>query len=103
MKKVIIRSVIASLVIGLLVWAASVFISFSFSEWSFFIALGLTIVLYFFNSSGGFLSKGATAEASEAGWKVQEDNELKVNVGAVFYGSVLFTIFSLVLTITTYY
>jgi hypothetical protein len=69
----------------------------------FFIGLGLSIKLFFFNSSGGALSKGANFEVSEANWKIQKDNEMKTNVGAVFYGSVLFTILSFILMMITYF
>jgi hypothetical protein len=103
LKKVIGKSFVSAAVIALIVWVASIIFSFSYSEWSFFIGLGLSVVLFFFNSSGGALSKGATLEASEAGWKIQKDNELKTNVGAVFYGSVLFTVISLFLMIITYF
>ncbi|GGK02523.1 hypothetical protein GCM10007063_26040 [Lentibacillus kapialis] len=42
-------------------------------------------------------------EASESGWKIQkENNELKVDVGVVFYGSVLYTIISLIVMIILY-
>ncbi|TMU87033.1 hypothetical protein FGG79_02510 [Bacillus sp. BHET2] len=102
MKKLSVRSLCSALVIALCVWIASMVFSFSYGEWSFFIGLGLTVVLFFFNSSGGTLSKGATMQASEAGWKIQKDNELKANVGAVFYGSALFTLISFVLMLVTF-
>ncbi|MBN8210577.1 hypothetical protein JI666_17620 [Bacillus sp. NTK071] len=103
LKKVIGRSLLSTIILGLIVWAASALFSFSYLEWSFLIGLAISVVLYFFNSSGGLLSKGTNFEASQAGWKIQSDNELKVNVGAVFYGAVLYTIISLVVTIITYY
>jgi hypothetical protein len=96
-------SFVSAVAIALIVWVASIIFSFSYGEWSFFIGLGLTVVLFFFNSSGGALSKGATLEASEAGWKIQKDNELKTNVGGVFYGSVLFTVISFFLMVITYF
>ncbi len=96
------KSLVSAIVIALCVWVASMLFSFSYGEWSFFIGLGLTVFLFFFNSSGGALSKGATMQASEAGWKVQKDNELKANVGVVFYGSALFTLISFVLMLVTY-
>jgi hypothetical protein len=102
MKKTIGGSILTSLVIGLIVWVTSMILSFPYSEWSFFIGLGLTVVMFFFNSSGGTLSKGATLEASEAGWKVQEDNELKSNVGVIFYGSLLYTFISLIFMVIMY-
>ncbi|SFE07800.1 hypothetical protein SAMN05216238_10813 [Lentibacillus persicus] len=104
MKKVISWSILSSIIIGLVVWVTSIIFTFSYSEWSFFIGLALSVVLFFFNSSGGALSKGATLEASESGWKIQkENNELKVNVGVVFYGSVLYTIISLIIKIILYF
>ncbi|SER06592.1 hypothetical protein SAMN05216232_0148 [Virgibacillus subterraneus] len=96
-------SLLSSIVIGLIIWAASVIISFSYSEWSFLIGLAISIVIYFFNSSGGALSKAATFEASESSWKIQKNDEMKIDVGAVFYGSLLYTIFSLVLMIIKYF
>jgi hypothetical protein len=103
MKKNILGTVISALVIALLVWIASMVFSFSYMEWSFFIGLGLTVALYFFNSRGGALSKGATLDASEASWKIQKDNELEVEVGYVFYGSLLFTIVNLIVLLITYF
>lgn len=103
MKKVIGFSLLFAIVIGLIIWAASAIISFSYSEWSFLIGLGITIVIYFFNSSGGALSKAATFEASESSWKIQKSDEMKIDVGVVFYGSLLYTIFSLVLMIIKYF
>ncbi|WP_254871237.1 hypothetical protein [Bacillus sp. Marseille-Q1617] len=103
MKKIIGKSFVSAAVIALIVWVASIIFSFTYGEWSFFIGLGLSVALFFFNSSGGALSKGATMEASEAGWKIQKDNELKANVGSVFYGSVLFNVISFFIMMITYF
>ncbi|WP_064090919.1 hypothetical protein [Rossellomorea aquimaris] len=102
MNKLIVGSLISSMAIAFIVWIGSMVFSFSYGEWSFFIGLGLSVVLFFFNSSGGALSKGATLEASEAGWKIQKDNELKANVGVFFYGSVLFTVISFIVMMIAY-
>ncbi|MGM0852493.1 MAG: hypothetical protein ACQEWI_07765 [Bacillota bacterium] len=104
MKKFITRtSLVTAAILAIGIWIGSLLFSFSYGEWSFFIGLGITVGLFFFNSSGGALSKGAALEASEAGWKIQKDNELKTNVGSVFYGSVLFTLTSLIFMIITYF
>ena len=104
MKKIIKWAIITSIIIGAVVWIASEIIPFSYSEWSFFIGLGITVIMFLFNSSGGFLSRGAALEASEASWQVhKENNELKVNVGGVFYGSVLYTIVSLIVMLVIYF
>jgi hypothetical protein len=103
MKKLITRtSFVTAAVLAIAIWIGSLLFPFSYGEWSFFIGLGLTVGLFFFNSSGGALSKGATLGASEAGWKIQKDNELKSNVGSVFYGVLLFTIISFVVMMVTY-
>ncbi|WP_404454440.1 hypothetical protein LG329_05635 [Virgibacillus necropolis] len=103
MKKVIGWTILSAIAIGIIVWITSEIISFSYSEWSFFIGLGISVILFSFNSRGGMLSKGATYEASETSWKIQKDEEMKVNVGAVFYGSVLFTFISFISMIITYF
>lgn len=104
MKKIVLWSIITSIIIGAVVWIVSEIVPFSYSEWSFFIGLGITIIMLLFNSSGGILSKGAALEASESTWKVQkESNELKVNVGGVFYGALLYTIISFVVMIFIYF
>lgn len=103
MKKNISWSLVTASLIGLMVWGASSIFSFSYGEWSFFIGLALSVILFFFNSSGGVLSKVTTYEASESVWKIQKDTELKSNVGAVFYGSVLYTIISLIAMIFLYF
>ncbi|WP_226659029.1 hypothetical protein [Pseudalkalibacillus hwajinpoensis] len=103
MKKDIGKSIVASLLIGLIVWAASAFFSFSYVNWSFLIGIGLSVILYLFNSSGGVLSNATNFEASQAGWKIQSERDMKVNVGAVFYGVVLYTMISLILTIIAFY
>lgn len=103
MKKVIGWSILSSIIIAIAVWIASIIFTFSYGEWSFFIGLGLSVIIFFFSSSGGALSKGAAFEASEAGWKIRkENNEMKANVGAVFYGSVLYTIISLIVMVILY-
>ncbi|WP_240628527.1 hypothetical protein [Bacillus salacetis] len=103
MKKKIIGTLVSAAVFGLLVWAASQILSFSYIEWSFFIGLAVSVILFFFNSSGGALSKAATLNASTAGWKIQKDNDLKANVGFVFYGVLLFTVISFIMMIITFY
>jgi hypothetical protein len=103
MKKKILGTVISAAVIALLVWVVSKVLSFSYMEWSFFIGLGLSVVVFFFSSRGGALSKGATLDASEAAWKVQKDNELEAEVGYVFYGTLLFTVVSLIMMLITYF
>ena len=104
MNKAIQRVIITSIIIAGIVWIAFIIIPFSYLEWCFFIGLGLTVIMFLFNSSGGFLSRGVTLEASEAAWKVQKDNnELKVNVGGVFYGVLLYTFVSLIVMLITYY
>ena len=104
MKKIVQWAIITSVIIGGVVWIVSEIVPFSYSEWSFFIGLGITIIMFLFNSSGGFLSKGAALEASEANWKVQkENNELKINVGGVFYGALLYTFISFVVMILIYF
>jgi hypothetical protein len=103
MKKNIIGTLISAVLIGLLVWGASMFLSFSYMEWSFFIGLAISVVLFFFSSSGGMLSKNATLDASTAGWKIQKDNDLKANVGFVFFGAVLFTLVSFIMMLIAYF
>ncbi|WRP07241.1 hypothetical protein U9J35_03480 [Rossellomorea aquimaris] len=104
MKKFVTRkSIVTAAILAIAIWIGSLLFTFSYGEWSFFIGLGIAVGLFFFNSSGGALSKGATLEASEAGWKIQKDNELKANVGSVFYGAVLFTLISLIFMIVTYF
>ena len=104
MKRIIRWTMVTSIIIGLAVWMASEMIPFSYTEWSFFIGLGLTGILFLFNTSGGFLSKNTTLEVSEAVWKVQkEDNQLRVHVGGVFYGAVLYTIVSLIVMLVVYF
>ncbi|CDQ39944.1 MULTISPECIES: hypothetical protein [Virgibacillus] len=104
MKKIISWSIISSIIIAIAVWVASIIFTFSYSEWSFFIGLALSVIIFFFNSSsGGAFSKGAALETSEFEWKNQkEKNEMRANLGVVFYGSVLYTIISLIVIITLY-
>ncbi|MFI8684594.1 hypothetical protein [Rossellomorea sp. NPDC077527] len=104
MKKFISRtSLVTAVALAIAIWIGSLLFAFSYGEWSFFIGLGITVVLFFFNSSGGALSKNATLNASQAGWKVQKDNDLKANVGAVFYGVLLFTSVSFVVMMVSYF
>lgn len=96
-------SILFAIVIALVVWIASLILSFSFLEWSFFIGLGLSVLTYFFNSSGGLMSKGATFQASMTGFKIQNDDEMKANVGTIFYGSLIFTVTSFIVMVMTYF
>lgn len=103
MKKLIGWSIVTAFVIGLLTWLASTIFSFSYGEWSFFIGLGLTVVIFFFSSSGGTLSKIATQKASESVWKIQKDNELKTRLGPLFFGSLFYTVVSFLAMIILYF
>ena len=47
LKKFIGMIFITALIIAFLVWIASIIFSFSYSEWGFFIGIGLTIVICF--------------------------------------------------------
>ncbi|HEX6922934.1 MAG TPA: hypothetical protein VF149_03850 [Bacillales bacterium] len=104
MKKVIGWTILSAIIIALIVWIASLIFSFSYGDWSFFIGLGLSAVIFIFSSSGGPMSGGATLEASEATWKIQkENNEMQANGGAVFYGSVLYTVVSFIVMIIIFF
>jgi hypothetical protein len=102
MKRNLIGTFITAAVLSLVVWIGSLLLLFSYIEWSFFIGFTLCIILFFFNSSGGITSRMANFSASRSYGKVQNDNELKANLGFVFYGVVLFTVVSLALQIVTY-
>ena len=93
MKRQIGLTVLTAVVIAIIIWIASLIFTFPYIGWNFFIGLGLSVVLFFFNSSGGLMTKSSTLEAS-SGHKdyLNGNNNLKVNVGVVFYGSVLFTV-----------
>ena len=104
MKKTLIWTISAAIIFALAVWIASEMVPFSYTEWSFFIGLGITGILFLFNSSGGFLSKNLTLDVSETVLKVQkDDNELKLHVGGVFYGAVLYTIVSFIVMLAVYF
>lgn len=103
MKKNVSLSIVTSILIALLTWLASIIFSFSYGEWSFFIGLGLCVILFFFNSSGGPLSKVANQHASESVWKVQKDNEMTTSVGPVFYGTVLYTTSGFIVMLILYF
>ncbi|MBA2176118.1 hypothetical protein H0266_14570 [Halobacillus locisalis] len=102
MKRLILKSVVSSLLISLIVWVASLLVPFSYNVWSFFIGLGLSVFLFLFNSSGGSISKGANYAATLSIFQVQEEEALKTNLGSVFFGSVLYTIVSLITMIVIY-
>ncbi|WP_421378244.1 hypothetical protein ACOJQI_12480 [Bacillus salacetis] len=99
MKKNVIGTVITAALLSMLVWLGSMMFLFSYNEWSFFIGFTLSVILFFFSSSGGMFSRMANYSVSRTYGKVQQDYELKANVGFVFYGTVLFTIISLVVQI----
>lgn len=95
MKKFIGKIVMTSLVIALIIWVASLVFSFSYMDYSFFIGGGLTIILFFANMSGG--TPLSNYEASEAIWKIQKTEDIKINVGVVFYSSLLYTVVSFII------
>lgn len=103
MKKTVVWAICTAIVMGLVVWTSSRLIPFSYTEYSFFIGLGVSIVLFFFSSSGGVFSRAATMDASEAVWKVQKVEKSKVTVGGLFYGTVLYTVISLIFMIALYF
>ncbi|WP_156969562.1 hypothetical protein [Jeotgalibacillus campisalis] len=103
MKKTVVWSLITAAGVALAVWAASIFVPFSYGEWSFFIGLGLTIFLFFFSGSGGFFSRIATFNASASIGKVQDDNQFSAYLGGIFYGLLLYTVISLVLMLFLYF
>lgn len=103
MKKTVVWAICTAIVMSLVVWTSSKLVPFSYTEYSFFIGLGVSIVLFFFSSSGGVFSRAATMDASEAVWKVQKVEKSKVNVGGVFCGTVIYTVISLILMIALYF
>jgi hypothetical protein len=103
LKKTVVWAICTAIVMGLVVWTSSRLIPFSYTEYSFFIGLGVSIILFFFSSSGGVFSRAATMDASEAVWKVHKVEKSKVSVGGVFYGTVLYTVISLILMIALYF
>ncbi|WP_347320475.1 hypothetical protein [Rossellomorea sp. RS05] len=103
MKKTVVWAICTAIVMGLVVWTSCRLIPFSYTEYSFFIGLGVSIVLFFFSSSGGVFSRAATMDASEAVWKVQKVEKSKVTVGGLFYGTVLYTVISLIFMIALYF
>lgn len=103
MNKTAIWAICTAIIMGLVVWTASRLVPFSYTEYSFFIGLGASILLFFFSSSGGVFSRAATMDASEAVWKVQKVEKSKVTVGGLFYGTVLYTVISLIFMIALYF
>jgi len=101
--RIIRHSVVSALLIGLVVWIASLFVPFSYLDWSFFIGMGLSVVIFLFNSSGGSLAKGVNFAAALSVFQRQEEEELKTNLGGVFFGAVLYTLVSLITMIFVYY
>ncbi|MFD2042850.1 hypothetical protein ACFSTA_00845 [Ornithinibacillus salinisoli] len=73
MKQIVSYTILTSFIIALIIWIASIIVSFSYVEWIFFIGLGLSVVLFFFNSSrgvfayirGGSLTTGLTFETNK--------------------------------------
>ncbi|MBM7579671.1 hypothetical protein [Jeotgalibacillus terrae] len=102
LKKLLLWSIVTAVLIGIVVWIGSLIIPYSYVEWSFFIGVGLTAVLLFFSSSGGFLSGGLTFEASQAVGRVEKNEGFKAYIGVLFYGASLYTVVSLVMTIAIY-
>ncbi|MEW4326904.1 hypothetical protein Q0N12_09540 [Rossellomorea marisflavi] len=103
MNKTAIWAICTAIVMGLVVWTASRLVPFSYNEYSFFIGIGASILLFFFSSSGGVFSRAATMDASEAVWKVQKVEKSKVTVGGLFYGTVLYTVISQIFMIALYF
>lgn len=103
MNKTAIWAICTAIIMGLVVWTASRLVPFSYNEYSFFIGLGASILLFFFSSSGGVFSRAATMDASEAVWKVQKVEKSKVTFGGLFYGTVLYTVISLIFMIALYF
>jgi hypothetical protein len=102
MRMTVLGTIVTAAIVSILVWFGSMLFLFPYTEWCFFIGFTLSIIVFFFSSSGGITSQMANLSASRAYGKVQKDNELKVNVGFVFYGIVLFTVVSLFVQIITY-
>ncbi|MGV3488873.1 MAG: hypothetical protein ACO1OC_09845 [Tuberibacillus sp.] len=96
-KRALGMTLITTLIIALIVWIVSLIFSFSYTEYGYVIGLILTIVLLLFNTSGG--APLASFEASESVGKLQKNEEIKMNVGIVFYGSALYTIIGLIIMI----
>lgn len=103
MKRIVQQSVVSAFVIGLVVWIASLLVPFSYIDWSFFIGLGLSVIFFLFNSSGGPTSKGVNYAAALSVFQRQEEEELKTDVGGVFFGSVLYTLVSFITMIFVYF
>ncbi|HAM81256.1 hypothetical protein [Ornithinibacillus bavariensis] len=103
MKKMIGMTIAIAIIIAILVWVTSIIFSFPFLGWNFFIGLGLSFILFFFNSKGGFFTKSSALEASSGDLRyTYGNNDIKANVGVVFYGSVLYTSVCLIHMIILY-
>ncbi|MFQ3544621.1 hypothetical protein Q7A53_11065 [Halobacillus rhizosphaerae] len=101
MKVTVLFSTISGIIIWLLVWTSSLIFNFSFEDWAFFIGIGLSALLLFFNSSGGLHTR-MTNFGTDIQHGRQQEVVWKLDVGVIFYGSLLFTAVSLVIMVISY-
>ncbi|WP_026695695.1 hypothetical protein [Peribacillus kribbensis] len=100
---IVLAAIISEILLTLL---AASFFHVSFSEISFFIGLGITLVIYVFSSNGGIFSdylKTMVRSDSDVIWVEGKEEDTSFHPSWLFLGSVIFTTFSLVWTAGYYW
>ena len=75
----------------------------NFIDFSFGIGLIMSVIIWFFTSKGGFVSKYAdvTMQSDTTNWKMRNE-EHRFHPNVAFYSAILYTIISIVLTFVYY-
>lgn len=90
------------LIIAIITYIISSKFQMKFIDLFFTMGLIASVLIYFFSSSGGLISKHTNRQIQgQTGLKVKQD-ENKFHSSFFFYGSVLYTVVSLIVTVIYY-
>lgn len=111
MKKII-WAIISLVIILLLNWGTATLFNKDFIDWSFLTGLAVTIIIAFFNSSGGFMSDLADSRLQSANndeywgatevWSKIDRQKRQFRPPISFYIALLYTIIAGILSLINY-
>ncbi|MRH43130.1 hypothetical protein GH741_10605 [Aquibacillus halophilus] len=99
MLKNIVWSIITFFTILIINWGVAFSLNAEFIEYSFLTGLGVVVIVWFFNSTGGIGSNSVRVKTqAQTGIKVDEEKK-SFNPTVAFYTAAVYTLISLILTI----
>ncbi|WP_164669615.1 hypothetical protein [Virgibacillus doumboii] len=100
--KNVIWSVVTICFILLINWGVAALFNVEFIDFAFISGLGVAVIIWFFTSSGGFISNSIRMQTqAQTGIKMEEEKR-SFNPSVTFYTAVVYTIIAAVVTFIYY-